>query len=82
MELKMPKKIVNGQEIDLTNDENKQRIAEGKKQIAEYEKIKYLNNRKHEYPSAVEQLDYIFHHGIDKWKKDIIEPVKIKFPKP
>ena len=34
------------------------------------------------YPSIGEQLDYIYHNGIDKWKTDIVDPVKAKYPKP
>jgi len=34
------------------------------------------------YPSIGEQLDYIYHNGIDKWKTDIVDPVKKKYPKP
>ena len=34
------------------------------------------------YPDWVTQLDYIYHHGIDKWKTDIVDPVKAKYPKP
>jgi len=34
------------------------------------------------YPPIEEQLDYIYHYGIDAWKKDIIDPVKSKYPKP
>ena len=34
------------------------------------------------YPSVGEQLDYIYHNGIDKWKTDIVDPVKTKYPKP
>ena len=34
------------------------------------------------YPPMGEQLDYIYHHGIDKWKTDIVDPVKAKYPKP
>ena len=34
------------------------------------------------YPPIGEQLDYIYHHGIDKWKTDIVDPVKTKYPKP
>ncbi len=34
------------------------------------------------YPSIGEQLDYIYHHGIDKWKTDVVDPVKKKYPKP
>tara|TARA_R100001015_G_C4573571_1_gene131231 strand:+ start:581 stop:952 length:372 start_codon:yes stop_codon:yes gene_type:complete len=34
------------------------------------------------YPSIGEQLDYIYHNGIEKWKTDIVDPVKNKYPKP
>tara|TARA_R100001509_G_scaffold5710_1_gene3405 strand:- start:774 stop:1127 length:354 start_codon:yes stop_codon:yes gene_type:complete len=40
-----------------------------------------LKNRKQAYPSWREQLDYIYHNGIDKWKSDIVDPVKAKYPK-
>ena len=30
-------------------------------------------NRKKEYPTVSEQLDYIYHNGIDAWKTNIIE---------
>jgi len=38
-------------------------------------------NRKKEYPPISEQLDYIYHNGIDAWKTNIIEPIKQKYPK-
>ena len=41
-----------------------------------------LNNRRAEYPDWGTQLDYIYHNGIDKWKTDIDDPVKTKYPKP
>ena len=34
------------------------------------------------YPDWSTQLDYIYHNGIDKWKTDIVDPVKKKYPKP
>ena len=34
------------------------------------------------YPSIEEQLDYIYHNGVDAWKTDIVDPVKARFPKP
>lgn len=34
------------------------------------------------YPSLEEQLDYIYHNGIEAWKTDMINPVKARFPKP
>ena len=49
---------------------------------AEYEKTKYKEQRLFEYPSLANQLDYIYHNGIDKWKTDIVDPVKAKYPKP
>ena len=38
-------------------------------------------NRKAEYLSWEEQLDYIYHNGISKWKTDHIKPIKDKYPK-
>ena len=42
---------------------------------------KYKEDRKAEYPDIGDQLDYIFHHGVEKWKEDMIIPVKNKYPK-
>ena len=42
----------------------------------------YQSQRRDEYPFWAEQLDYIYHHGIDKWKTDMIDPIKTKYPKP
>ena len=39
-----------------------------------------LNKRKKEYPSIVDQLDKIYHDGIDEWKK-VIKKVKDDNPK-
>ena len=49
---------------------------------AEYALVKYKDDRKLEYPDWGTQLDYIYHHGIDKWKTDIVDPIKKKYPKP
>ena len=38
-------------------------------------------NRSNEYPKVVEQLDQIYHEGIDKWK-ETIQAVKDAHPKP
>ena len=42
----------------------------------------YKSQRRAEYPTIATQLDYIYHNGIDKWKTDIVDPVKAKYPKP
>ena len=39
-----------------------------------------LNNRRNEYPSIVDQLDNIYHNGIDDWKATI-KTTKDKYPK-
>ena len=49
---------------------------------AESAAVKYKEDRKVEYPDWRTQLDYIYHNGIDKWKTDIVDPVKKKYPKP
>lgn len=48
----------------------------------EYDAKQYQRDRKAEYPPIAEQLDYIYHHGVTKWKTDMITPVKEKYPKP
>ena len=44
--------------------------------------LAYQDKRAKEYPDWGTQLDYIYHNGIDKWKTDIVDPVKAKYPKP
>ena len=41
----------------------------------------YARKRENEYPSVVDQLDLIYHSGIDAWKSKINE-TKNKYPKP
>jgi uncharacterized lipoprotein NlpE involved in copper resistance len=41
----------------------------------------YKNNRKKEYPPMADQLDMIFHGGLDLWKQNI-QAIKDKYPKP
>jgi hypothetical protein len=49
---------------------------------AEYEATQYQRDRESEYPSMADQLDYIYHNGIAKWKSDMVKPVKDAHPKP
>ena len=41
----------------------------------------YKSQRKAEYPSIEDQLDDIYHNGIDAWKATI-KTIKDKYPKP
>ena len=56
--------------------------AEIKKIEAELDAVKYQEDRRRSYPSMGDQLDYIYHNGIEKWKTDIVDPIKAKYPKP
>ena len=47
----------------------------------EYTNNKYQRDRAAEYPSVVDQLDDIYHNGIDAWKATI-KKTKDKYPKP
>tara|TARA_R100000008_G_C3505289_1_gene125845 strand:- start:199 stop:489 length:291 start_codon:yes stop_codon:yes gene_type:complete len=46
-----------------------------------YDDEKYKRDRAAEYPSVVDQLDDIYHNGIDAWKATI-KTTKDKYPKP
>jgi hypothetical protein len=45
-----------------------------------YAALKYQRDRADEYPSVVDQLDDIYHNGIDGWKATI-KTTKDKYPK-
>ena len=47
---------------------------------AEVTRLEYRENRVKEYPSLGDQLDKIYHSGIDAWKADI-KAIKDKYPK-
>jgi len=49
---------------------------------AAWQADEYKRQRKREYPNWGEQLDYIYHNGVDAWKADIVDPIKTKYPKP
>ena len=48
---------------------------------AEYDAQEYARSRQKEYPSIADQLDDIYHNGIDAWKATI-KTTKDKYPKP
>jgi len=69
------------------NIKDKQKPTDKELKALEAEATKFENNlkadanRKAEYLSWEEQLDYIYHHGIDKWKTEHVKPIKDKYPK-
>ena len=41
----------------------------------------YIRNRRSEYPDWGAQLDKIYDDGLTKWKSEMVDPVKAKWPK-
>ena len=56
--------------------------AEMERIQAEFDAQDYARDRSEAYPPIQDQLDYIYHNSITKWKSDMIKPVKDKHPKP
>lgn len=61
-----------------SDDEINAKIAELQ---ADYDSKQYQRDRANAYPSWQDQLDNIFHNGIDAWKANI-QAIKDQFPKP
>tara|TARA_R100000458_G_C8267153_1_gene242144 strand:- start:1029 stop:1367 length:339 start_codon:yes stop_codon:yes gene_type:complete len=65
---------------DLPTDEEikteKERLED------EYKSLAYSRSRKAEYPDWSVQLNKIYDDGIDKWKSEMVDPIKKKHPKP
>ena len=48
---------------------------------AEWTAQSYSRNRKAEYPDWGSQLNKIYDDGVTKWKSEMVDPVKAKWPK-
>lgn len=71
--------------IDWQDTENAQpTLEECNTKLAELQALwdakMYQHNRAAEYPSIEDQLDDIFHNGVDGWKSTI-QAIKDKYPK-
>ena len=69
-----------------TNEETEPTQAEIDAEVirlqAEYDAQEDARKRQAEYPPWNEQLAKIFHDGVAKWKSEMVQPVKDKYPKP
>ena len=74
--------VVRGSDIDSCEIEWLEGTTEiSKADIkAKMASMEYIPKRQTEYPSITEQLDDLYHNGIDGWKKTI-KAVKDKYPK-
>ena len=64
-------KMVNGVLVPLTQAEISQKEVDIAASETEEAANGYKRNRANEYPAIAEQLDDIFHNGIDAWKATI-----------
>ena len=55
-------------------------LAKQKELITAYDNNAYQRSRAEEYPSIADQLDDLYHNGIDGWKTTI-KAIKDKHPK-
>jgi hypothetical protein len=56
-------------------------VTEYNRLQADYNSKEYQRLREKEYPPMADQLDMIFHGGLDLWKQNI-QAIKDKYPKP
>ena len=76
------KVVVRGSDIDSCEIE----WLEGTSEISKADikekmaSMEYIPKRASEYPSIIEQLDDLYHNGIDGWKTTI-KAIKDKYPK-
>lgn len=67
-----------GEEIYADETQRAEKMAVLK---AEWDTAQYARTRATAYPSISDQLDQIYHEGIDAWK-ETIAAVKAEYPKP
>ena len=48
---------------------------------AEHDAQAYARNRQNDYPDMGTQLNKIYDDGVTKWKSEMVDPVKAKWPK-
>ena len=78
--------VLRGEELEWL-DQNQTQPTEAEIQAeiarleADYAAKEYQRQRAAEYPSIVDQLDLLYHGGMDAWKS-AIQAVKDRYPKP
>lgn len=69
---------IDGNQVELDSA----KVTAARKAIDDaYAAVEYQRQRKAEYPAWEDQMDKIYHQGIDAWKADI-KAIKDKYPKP
>ena len=80
---------VNAEDINqiIWHDDNPTNITDEEilaKQVelqAEFDAQEYARNRQIDYPDWGAQFNKIYDDGLTKWKAEMVDPVKVKWPK-
>jgi len=75
-------KQVNNERLPISDDDFEQMVIDCANNKFNEQEFGYIQKRQEAYPAIGEQLDYIFHNGLEAWKSDIIQPIKDQFPRP
>ena len=76
------------EELAYDKDENQVDLDETKVQTeedrldSEHAAQEYARDRREAYPDWGDQLNKIYDDGITKWKAEMVDPIKAKYPKP
>ena len=73
--------LINGELVEVSEVDKAKILADREEAIAIISSNSYAIKRAAEYPNIADQLDTLFHEGIDGWK-ETIQAVKTKYPKP
>ena len=73
--------VINWLDTEQTQPTEAEITAEVARLQAEYNSNEYQRQRATAYPSIADQLDQIYHEGLDAWKSTILA-VKQENPKP
>ena len=65
-------------ETSITEEEIDSKLAS---MISDWETQAYARNRQADYPDTGAQFNKIYDDGVDKWKTEMVDPVKAKWPK-
>mgnify|MGYP003656284076 CR=1 FL=1 len=74
---------IHNEKVPFTAEEEAARDEEEAQWLidkAKYDALQYQRDREREYPSIADQLDDIYHNGLDAWKATI-KVTKDKYPK-
>lgn len=72
---------LNWRDLNIEKPTQEELETEVQRLQAEWDSKKYQRQRMAEYPNVEDQLDKIYHDGVDAWKADI-QAIKDKYPKP